>query len=327
MACRTYNSRIQPVVNVSGGKDSTAVYLRMIERGKPFRAVFSDTEHEADVTYEFVARLHERTGGPKVETVKADFTKDFEVRRANLPAKWRKDGVPEERIESALAVMYPTGNVFLDLCLLRSGFPSAKRRFCTDFLKLRPMTDQVLKPIHESGLIGVSVLGVRADESKKRALSSPMEWKTFRGVTSLIWRPLLSWTVQDVMNLHAKHGLKPNPLYGFGLSRVGCLPCIFAQKAELRILAKRCPDGIERVAEWERVMGEASKSGESTFYPARDLGAGGPPWHHSTHGIHTAVEWSKTAHGGRKYVMDIFNDDGEAQRAFNTACAAQGMCE
>ena len=320
-------SRLQRIVNVSGGKDSTAVYLKMIERGKPFRAVFADTQHEADQTYEFVARLAERTGGPKVETVRADFTKDFEVRRANLPGRWRKDGVPEERIERALAVMYPTGNVFLDLCLLRSGFPSAKRRYCTEYLKLYPVTDQVLKPIYDSGLIGVSVLGVRADESRNRSLAAPMERKTYRHVKSLIWRPILSWTVQDVMNIHAKHGLKPNPLYSFGLSRVGCLPCIFAQKAELRILAKRCPEGIERVAEWERIVEEASKSGGATFYPARDLGAGGPPWHHSKHGIHTAVDWSKTAHGGRKYLLDVFNDDGEAQRAFNTACVAQGMCE
>jgi len=33
---------VQHLVNVSGGKDSTAVYLRAIEVGRPFRAVFAD---------------------------------------------------------------------------------------------------------------------------------------------------------------------------------------------------------------------------------------------------------------------------------------------
>ena len=35
-------SSVQHLVNVSGGKDSTAVYLRALELGRPFRAVFAD---------------------------------------------------------------------------------------------------------------------------------------------------------------------------------------------------------------------------------------------------------------------------------------------
>ena len=33
------------IVNISGGKDSTATYLLALERGKPFRAVWADTGH------------------------------------------------------------------------------------------------------------------------------------------------------------------------------------------------------------------------------------------------------------------------------------------
>jgi len=44
--------KTQHLVNVSGGKDSTAVYLRAIELGRPFRAVFADTGNEDERVYE-----------------------------------------------------------------------------------------------------------------------------------------------------------------------------------------------------------------------------------------------------------------------------------
>ncbi|WP_320200703.1 hypothetical protein RMR16_025150 (plasmid) [Agrobacterium sp. rho-13.3] len=40
---RRHGSRIQHLVNVSGGKDSTATYLLALESGRAFRAVFADT--------------------------------------------------------------------------------------------------------------------------------------------------------------------------------------------------------------------------------------------------------------------------------------------
>src|SRR5690606_11326977 len=63
---------VQHLVNVSGGKDSTATYLLALEHGRPFRAVFADTGNEHEITYEYVARLAERTGGPEIEVVRGD---------------------------------------------------------------------------------------------------------------------------------------------------------------------------------------------------------------------------------------------------------------
>ena len=82
------NPRVQHLVSVSGGKDSTAVYLLAIESGRPFRAVFADTGNEHEATYEFVDRLAERTGGPKIEVVRADFTERLAHRRDYIAANW-----------------------------------------------------------------------------------------------------------------------------------------------------------------------------------------------------------------------------------------------
>lgn len=87
------------IVSVSGGKDSTATYLKALERGLPFRAVAADTGNEHPATYEAVNMLSVRTGGPVVEWVKADFTKRIEGKRAYVAANWPQDlqkGVPGE---------------------------------------------------------------------------------------------------------------------------------------------------------------------------------------------------------------------------------------
>jgi 3'-phosphoadenosine 5'-phosphosulfate sulfotransferase (PAPS reductase)/FAD synthetase len=81
-------TKIQHLVNVSGGKDSTAVYLRAIELGRPFRAVFADTGNEDQRVYDYVAELAHKTGGPEVETVRADFSRQLAQHREYLINEW-----------------------------------------------------------------------------------------------------------------------------------------------------------------------------------------------------------------------------------------------
>ncbi|HBO1242466.1 DUF3577 domain-containing protein [Pseudomonas aeruginosa] len=90
MPTPTRNARIQHLVNASGGKDSTATYLLALESGRPFRAVFADTGNEHELTYEYIQRLHERTGGPKVEVVRADFSRELAQHKSYLLREWSK---------------------------------------------------------------------------------------------------------------------------------------------------------------------------------------------------------------------------------------------
>ena len=48
---------LQRIVSVSGGKDSTALYLLAIEHGRPFIPVFADVGNEAKETYEYIREL------------------------------------------------------------------------------------------------------------------------------------------------------------------------------------------------------------------------------------------------------------------------------
>lgn len=59
------------VVSVSGGKDSTALYLWAIEQfGKDgFYPVFADTGHEHPVTLNYLRNLPDWSGGPAINWV------------------------------------------------------------------------------------------------------------------------------------------------------------------------------------------------------------------------------------------------------------------
>ena len=289
-------SQVQHVVSVSGGKDSGATYLRAIESGRPFRAVCADTGNEHELTLEWVSRLHERTGGPKVEIVRADFSADLARHKAYLLREWPKQGIPQAIVDEAAALHEPTGNPFLDLCISKGRFPSRMAQFCTSELKEVPITTQVVGPMLRNGPV-LQWLGIRAAESRNRA-KQPRFNRHESG--SMLWRPIFHWSVDDVWAIHRRHGLRPNPLYAMGMNRVGCMPCVNCRKGELRAIAEQFPEHIDRVERWEAVVKAANKSRSATFFPAvTDPTDVDRPGTYS--GIRTLVEWSKTERGGRQY--------------------------
>lgn len=312
---------IKHVVSMSGGKDSTAMLLLALERieageyrREDFSFVFADTGHEHAQTYEYVEYLRQRLG-VEIVTVRADFAAQIGRKRETVATKWVADGVSQERIDSALEHLRPTGNPFLDLCLWKGRFPSTRARFCSSELKHRPI-QEFIDSLAEGAQAVVSWQGVRADESPARRdlPERDVEFGTWEPEPKgmLIYRPILTWTVEDVFAMHRRAGVDPNPLYAQGMGRVGCMPCIHARKAELREIATRFPGEIARVAEWERIVGETSKRGESNFFGLTNG---------DVLSIGEMVEWSKTTRGGTQYDLLALADEP-------TSCSSlYGLCE
>lgn len=315
---------IQHLVSVSGGKDSTSVYLLALESGKPFRAVMADVGNEHPSTYEYVSRLHEITGGPKVEIVTANFDTEIAAKRrfiANDQRTNRDYGKPgsssygrkrrwsNKAKRRALNALHPTGNPYLDMCMWKGRFPSSQSQFCTELLKDIPIGIHVVGPMLKDGPV-LQWLGMRAEESERRRRQPRFN---HHDNGSMIWRPIQAWTEADVWAMHRKHGIRPNPLYALRARRVGCWPCVNCGKDELRLFADETPDEVLRIEEWEHLVGLCSKRGQATFFAPKERGV--------PISIRQAVEWAKTTHGGKQYGMFFDSQRGGG-------CTSDlGLCE
>lgn len=315
------------IVSVSSGKDSTATLLVALACGAPnLRAVFADTGNEHELSLRYLDYLEQATG-VTIERRCADFSSRIARKRAFIAIKWRAQGVPERIVEQALQVLQPTGNPFLDLCLWKGRFPSRMAQFCTEELKRNVIVEQVMLPLMDGKNMILSWQGVRADESEARRYLAESE-EVGGGLYN--YRPILKWDVTAVFEAHRAAGIKPNPLYSQGMGRVGCMPCINCRKGELREIAARFPDHIDRLAHWEDLVSQASKRQAASFFAfdkirtSKDAASlGSDALVAAASSIRQAVEWSRTTRGGIQY--DLMASDGETDAS---ACSsAYGLCE
>ena len=124
-------------------------------------------------------------------------------------------------------------------------------RWCTSELKLQPMKLFVETLETEP----VSAVGIRAEESRKRATYSDWEYSSL--LRCDIWRPIMNWTEQHVIDIIRRHGVRPNPLYLLGSNRVGCWPCIYASKKSIRVLAENDPQRVKKLRILEQQLSKS----------------------------------------------------------------------
>lgn len=287
-----YARDLRRVVSVSGGKDSAATVLALREAGlEAHHCVFADTGWEAPETYEYLGTM-ERVLGIKIDRV----------------------GVPGGMRAKIRA---------------RAGFPARMQRWCTRELKIDPITEFCDRVAEAAQIDVVQVVGIRAEESAARAQMKTFERDDSRDV--YVWRPIMEWAIADVLAIHHRHGLPVNPLYKRGHNRVGCWPCIFASKDEIRLWAQHDPGSVAEVAalesecERERERRNAETPGRYThsvasYFQSREAstGADGRRVYLPVH-VDRVVEWSRTARGGSQMRLILQESDG--------GCFRWGLCE
>jgi len=304
------------VVSVSGGKDSTAACLYMKELGLEYEAIFFDTGWEHPETYRYVEEYLPSVIGPINRLVKKR-----EMRSPELEELAQK-------YEKRIGWYSP----MIRWVIFKGMFPSRVRRYCTQQLKVFPARDY-LKAMDDEP---INVVGIRAQESVSRANMDEWEWSdTF---DCEVWRPLHKWKVEDVIEIHQKYGVRPNPLYlGENPSeRVGCYPCIFARKSEIRVMAANFPERIELLADLEKDIAELARLRyEAKGETFESLGYQPPTWFQNptsrkdpetgkrsgdTWPIHRVVQWSRTRWGGKQF--ELF-----AAPPGEQGCVRWGMCD
>lgn len=278
------------IASVSGGKDSTAMILALREAGIEFRPVFADTGWEAAETYEYLGTLERLLG--------------ITIDRVGVPGGMRA------KIQE------------------RAGFPARKQRWCTRELKVLPLRAYHDAVIEATDAETISAVGIRGEESTERAAMPAFafddRWNGY------IWRPMMKATIEEVLALHHRHGVPVNPLYLRGHSRVGCWPCVYANKGEIRLWAEHDPASVQEVAwlelECERLRAERNveQPGRysheiASFFQSREaIRTNGKRTYLSVH-VDEVVRWSKTERGGKQIAL--------LREAPDSGCFRWGMCE
>jgi 3'-phosphoadenosine 5'-phosphosulfate sulfotransferase (PAPS reductase)/FAD synthetase len=258
-------------ISVSTGKDSSATAIVAMEEHPPEALRFGacDTGNEDDGFEDYLAYM-ERHLGIKIARLRADLSGEVIRFPEYVRDHWPRKGVPQADCDRALKALVPTGNPFLDLCLWKGRFPLAAPQFCTDFLKTRPLTEWQMGFIDRGECDAVwSWQGVRLDESdarKTRLQGTGACVRSFDVVGGGLfnYRPILRWTAADCFEAGSIVGLKPNPLYSQGMTRVGCMPCINASKDEVLEISQAlpAPHRPHRVLGADGVNGEQAAGGE-----------------------------------------------------------------
>lgn len=195
------------VVSFSGGKDSTAMALMMLERGEKIHSVVAfDTGWEFPQMYDHWRQFEEYTG-LKITVLRPKKSFDH----------WMLHQKVVSRNGENKGTVHRVGN----------GWPSPMRRWCTRVKvgAINKYLDAIKNP--------VSSVGIAADEAKRVKENSKYPCRY----------PLIEWDIDEpaAFDICKKHGFKWGGLYNI-FRRVSCYCCPLQRIGELKKIREHFPE-------------------------------------------------------------------------------------
>jgi DNA sulfur modification protein DndC len=219
------------VVNHSGGKDSQAMFIRLLEIVPAAQLLVVHAtlgEAEWPGALEHAQQQAQAAGVPFIV---AEASKSFL-------------GMVERRFQTRPEV---------------PSWPSASTRQCTSDLKRGPITREVRRYASARGITRiVNCMGMRAQESSARAKKSAWAEHAAHGVAGRAWYdwlPIHELSLTDVLGTISDAGQALHPAYRLGNERLSCVFCVMASASDLRNGAEQNPELYARYVEMERRTG------------------------------------------------------------------------
>lgn len=220
------------VANHSGGKDSQATLIALINQGVPLEQLL--VVHASLGAMEWPGALEKAQehalahGLPFIVAKAAKSLFDMvERRHANRPE------VP--------------------------SWPSSSSRQCTSDLKRDPIAREVGRYAKEHGFnVVVNCLGLRAKESTGRAkkpVFSKSDRFTTRTRTWFEYLPIHALSTEQVFASIAAAGLKPHFAYMLGNERLSCVFCIMSSQNDLQVGKRNNPELFNQYVALEQKTG------------------------------------------------------------------------
>lgn len=308
------------IVMFSGGKDSLACLLHLLDEGIP-RERLELWHHDVDgregpglfdwpVTPSYARAVAEAFGIP-------------------IYFSWKESGFEGEMLRND-APTAPTHFETPDGTEVRGGsgpkgtrlkFPAVAAalttRWCSSYLKISPAESALRNQDRFNQAKTLVVTGERAEESRQRARYLPFEPHRADGRSGSArrhidhWRPVLYWPESAVWGIIERYRVMPHPAYFLGFSRCSCAFCIFGGATQFRTARDILPEQFERIAGYEDQFGHTIRKGISV----RELTDGASPYPASRDSSMIAVA------RGREFNVPVFVDDWELPAgAFGSSC-------
>lgn len=214
------------VCNFSGGKDSTAMLLRMLEEGMKIDCIlFCDTGLEFPAMYDHLTKLERDIGRP-ITRVKSEYS--YEYLMFDVPVKRKED--------TAFAAKF--GKVHNGY-----GWAGPRMRWCITRLKDIPR-EKFLRELRQKYTVKEYV-GIAADEQYR------LERTRNKNPNHI--HPLADWgmTEADCLKYCYERGYDWGGLYEH-FKRVSCWCCPLQSLEELRQLYRYYPELWQKLKEWDK---------------------------------------------------------------------------
>jgi len=264
------------IVAFSGGKDSTACVLHLLEAGAP-KDKIALWHHDVDG----------REGSELMDwPITKDYCRKF-AEHMELPLRfsWKQGGFEREMLRDntlTAPVFFEdiNGNVVecppgkprkrtkpcgvcgsLDCLGCRQKFPQVTadlgQRFCTSYLKIDVSCRAINNQKAFEGKRTLFVTGERAEESACRAKYAEFEPHRTNVKKRHVdhYRPVHSWTEKQVWDIIKRHKIHAHPCYYLGWGRCSCAACIFGSDNQWTSLNRLSPVKVNRIIKYEERFG------------------------------------------------------------------------
>lgn len=254
------------IVSFSGGKDSTACFLHLLDQGIPIDKIelwHQDIDGNTETFFDW--------------EITPDYCRKFaEAFGVKIYFQWKDGGFKREMLRNN-SLTAPTTFELPDRSFLTVGgtrgklstrmkFPQVaadlKVRWCSSYLKIDVCSTAIINQKRFQNSRTLIISGERGEESPQRAKYKIFEpdradlrnGKTFTRHVDR-WRPIRDWKEKEVWKIIERYRVRVHPCYYLGFGRCSCKFCIFGNNNQFASANLISPDISTRIIEYEIEFG------------------------------------------------------------------------
>lgn len=255
------------IVAFSGGKDSVACVLNLIEKGIRPELWHHDIDGKAGHFFDW----------PITPAYCDAFAKAFGL---TIYHSWRVGGLGGELLKQddrTKPVMFETPDGVLSAGGERGKISTRRRfpaltadlmsRWCSGVAKIDVMAAAIANQDRFRGARVLVLTGERAQESTARS-----KYRTFEPHRNHApgprarrhvdhWRAIHGWSEEQVWEIMERHGVDPHPCYHLGWGRASCQTCIFGSKDQWASIRAISPERFAMLVQLEKEFGHTLRNG------------------------------------------------------------------